>query len=101
MLFRSPEVYAAREVGFQLPDFIQVVLNAGDSRSAIGATIGQSLPNFGKVAEESRGRTVVMSNLYTDADSLAAAAEKDALLLDSAAHPRTSCSRSSRSPWPR
>ncbi len=81
----APEVYAAREVGFQLPDFIQVVLNAGDSRSAIGATIGQSLPNFGKVAEESRGRTVVMSNLYTDADSLAAAAEKDALLLDSAA----------------
>lgn len=61
--------YAAREVSFHLPDFIDIVLNAGDSRSPRGATIGQSLPNFGKVAAESRGRTVAMTNLYTDPDS--------------------------------
>jgi hypothetical protein len=57
-------------VQFKLPDFIDVVLNAGDQRSAHGATIGQSLPNWGPVAE-SGGRTVAMTNLYTDADSQA------------------------------
>ncbi len=60
--------YKAREVKFKLPDFIDVVLNAGDQRNPSGATIGQSLPNWGKVAEKG-GRTVAMTNLYTDADS--------------------------------
>ena len=62
--------YKAREVGFQLPEFIEIIINAGDSRGGLGATIGQSLPNFGKVAAESRGRTVAMANLYTDPDSM-------------------------------
>lgn len=66
--------YKAREVNFKIPDFIDVVLNAGDQRSAHGATIGQSLPNWGRVAEAG-GRTVAMTNLYTDADSQAAQAE--------------------------
>ncbi|NOY92082.1 MAG: hypothetical protein GXP55_12870 [Deltaproteobacteria bacterium] len=61
--------YAAREVSFHLPDFIDIVMNAGDDRDAFGATIGQSLPNWGPVAEEGRGRTVAMSNLYQDPDS--------------------------------
>jgi len=61
--------YKARKVSFHLPDFIDIVLNAGDSRSPHGATIGQSLPNWGPVANEGRGRTVAMTNLYTDADS--------------------------------
>ncbi|HOX42555.1 MAG TPA: hypothetical protein PK668_03105 [Myxococcota bacterium] len=65
--------YQARDVRVHLPDFIEVVLNAGDSRSPLGATIGQSLPNWGPVADEGRGRTVVMSNLYTDPDSRAVA----------------------------
>jgi len=73
--------YKARPVSFHLPDFIQIVLNAGDARSPMGATIGQSLPNWGKVAEEGRGRTVVMSNLYTDPDSLAIHRERAASLL--------------------
>lgn len=60
--------YKARAVQFKLPDFIDVALNAGDQRNPHGATIGQSLPNWGKVAEKG-GRTVVMTNLYTDADS--------------------------------
>ncbi len=64
--------YKAREVAFHLPDFIDVVLNAGDSRPPHGAIIGQSLPNFGPVADESRGRTMVMTGFYTDADSRAA-----------------------------
>lgn len=55
--------YQARNVSFHLPDFIDVVLNAGDARHPIGATIGQSLPNSGPVANEGRGRTVVMTNL--------------------------------------
>jgi hypothetical protein len=63
--------YAARQVSFRLPDFMDVVLNAGDSRSPHGAVVGQSLPNFGPVANEGRGRTVAMTNLYTDPDSLA------------------------------
>ncbi|MBI5493998.1 MAG: hypothetical protein HY904_03165 [Deltaproteobacteria bacterium] len=61
--------YKARNVSFHLPDFIDVVLNAGDARSPMGATIGQSLPNWGPVANEGRGRTVAMVNFYTDADS--------------------------------
>jgi hypothetical protein len=73
--------YKARPVSFHLPDFIAMVLNAGDARSPLGATIGQSLPNWGKVAEEGRGRTVVMSNLYTDPDSKAIHRERAASLL--------------------
>ena len=65
----SGSTYRARTVNFHLPDFIDIILNAGDSRSHAGATIGQSLPNWGPVANEGRGRTVAMSNLYTDADS--------------------------------
>jgi hypothetical protein len=61
--------YAAREVSFHLPDFVDVVLNAGDSRGPRGATIGQSLPNWGPVANEGRGRTVAMVNLYEDPES--------------------------------
>jgi hypothetical protein len=63
--------YAARKVSFGMPDFIEIVLNAGEARDPMGATVGQSLPNWGKVADEGRGRTVVMSNLYTDPDSRA------------------------------
>jgi len=63
--------YKARSVDFHLPDFIDIVVNAGDSRSAHGATVGQSLPNWGPVANEGRGRTVAMTNLYNDKDSIA------------------------------
>ena len=76
--------YKARKVTFQLPDFIDLVLNAGDSRHALGATIGQSLPNWGPVANEGRGRTVVMSNLYTDPDSVAVRNEQAKSMLDKA-----------------
>lgn len=68
--------YRPRNVTFHLPDFIDIIITAGDSRSALGATIGQSLPNFGRVANEGRGRTVAMANLYTDKDSDAAIAEQ-------------------------
>ena len=64
--------YIARKVAFHLPDFIEILINAGDSRSGLGATVGQSLPNYGAVASQGRGRTVAMVNLYTDADSKAA-----------------------------
>ncbi|HSN97244.1 MAG TPA: hypothetical protein VLS89_03065 [Candidatus Nanopelagicales bacterium] len=64
--------YRARKVSFHLPDFIDIVLNAGDSRAAAGGTAGQSLPNWGPVANEGRGRTVAMVNLFEDPDSMAA-----------------------------
>ncbi|HEY3252980.1 MAG TPA: hypothetical protein VGJ91_03495 [Polyangiaceae bacterium] len=67
--------YRARSVGFKLPDFIDIVLNAGDNRAPIGATVGQSLPNWGAVAETG-GRTVTMTNLYTDDDSQKAMSER-------------------------
>jgi hypothetical protein len=76
--------YVARKVSFHLPDFIDIVFNAGDDRPGIGATIGQSLPNFGKVAQESRGRTVAMVNLLTDPDSLEARGMQAASVLDAA-----------------
>jgi len=62
--------YKARDVKFKLPDFIDVVLNAGDQRPPHGATIGQSLPNWGPTSEKG-GRTVAMTNLYTDEGSQA------------------------------
>jgi hypothetical protein len=71
--------YKARTVDFALPDFIDIVINAGDSRSALGATVGQSLPNWGPVAE-SGGRTVAMTNLYTDPDSEASLLETTSAL---------------------
>jgi hypothetical protein len=60
--------YHARHVAFKLPDFIDVVLNAGNNRMPIGAIGGQSLPNWGPVAE-SGGRAVIMTNIGTDEDS--------------------------------
>ena len=77
--------YQAREVSFHMPDFIDVVVNAGDDRDAFGATIGQSLPNWGAVASEGRGRTVAMSNLYTDPDSDARRRAQAASLLTASA----------------
>jgi hypothetical protein len=79
---RAGRPYAPRKVEFHLPDFIDIVLNAGDDRGPLGATVGQSLPNWGPVANEGRGRTVAMSNLYTDPDSLAASRDKARSLLD-------------------
>lgn len=79
---RAGKPYKARTVAFHLPDFIDIVVNAGDDRDALGATIGQSLPNWGPVANEGRGRTVAMTNLYTDPDSLAARREQAASMLD-------------------
>jgi hypothetical protein len=68
--------YAARDVKFKIPDFVDVTINAGDSRKAFGATIGQSLPNFGPVANGGRGRTVAMTNFYGDPDSVATSKEQ-------------------------
>lgn len=73
--------YTAREVSFKLPDFVDIALNAGDSRNPSGATIGQSLPNFGPVANGGRGRTVAMTNFYTDPDSIASLEATSASLL--------------------
>ena len=76
--------YVARKVTFHLPDFIDIVINAGDDRVPLGATIGQSLPNWGPVANEGRGRTVAMVNLDADPDSLAARREEAESVLDAA-----------------
>jgi hypothetical protein len=61
--------YKARHVRFDLPDFIDVIFAAGDARLPFGATIGQSLPIFGKAAAEGRKRTLAMTNLFVDKDS--------------------------------
>jgi hypothetical protein len=79
---RAGKPYTERKVTFHLPDFIDIVVNAGDDRDALGATIGQSLPNWGPVANEGRGRTVAMFNLYTDPDSMAARKSQAESLLD-------------------
>jgi hypothetical protein len=79
---RAGAPYRERGVAFHLPDFIDIVLNAGDDRSPLGGTIGQSLPNWGPVANEGRGRTVAMSNLYDDPDSRAARRQGAESVLD-------------------
>ncbi len=81
---RAGAPYAARKVAFQLPDFIDVVINAGDDRHGLGGTGGQSLPNWGPVAAQGRGRTVVMTNLYLDPDSRAARRAQAESVLDAA-----------------
>ena len=65
--------YRVRQVGFDLPEFIDVIVNAGDSRAPLGATVGQSLPNWGPVSDAG-GRTVAMTNVLVDADSIEAKA---------------------------
>ncbi len=76
--------YKSRKVTFHLPDFIDIIVNAGDDRDALGATIGQSLPNWGPVANEGRGRTVAMVNINSDPDSRAARQAQAESLLDAA-----------------
>jgi len=71
--------YVAREVAFELPEFIDIVVNAGDSRRARGATVGQSLPNWGPVSDAG-GRTVAMTNIGTDPASLATVKDQMASL---------------------
>ncbi len=73
--------YEARKVSFHLPDFIQIILNSGEARAPLGATVGQSLPNWGPVANQGRGRTVAMSNIGTDPDSRAQWQQQTASLL--------------------
>lgn len=79
---RAGAPYKARKVTFHLPDFIDIVINAGDDRDPLGATIGQSLPNWGPVANEGRGRTVAMTNLYADRDSMSARREQAESMFD-------------------
>ncbi len=79
---RAGKPYAARRVTFHLPDFIDIVVNAGDDRVPLGATIGQSLPNWGPVANEGRGRTIAMVNYYQDPDSVAARRGQAESILD-------------------
>ena len=55
--------YQVRNITFHLPDFIDIILNAGDSRAHAGATMGQSLPNTGPIANEGHSRTVAMTNV--------------------------------------
>jgi hypothetical protein len=76
--------YAARTVAFHLPDFIDIVANHGDDRDPMGATIGQSLPNWGPVANEGRGRTWASTNLYGDPDSRRMFRRRAEALLDTA-----------------
>ena len=63
--------YRARNVELQVPDFVNIVLNAGDARRPAGAYIGVSFPNAGPLAKAGRRRTVAFPNLYADADSRA------------------------------
>jgi hypothetical protein len=74
--------YTPRKVTFHLPDFIEVVLNAGDDRQPVGATAGESLPNWGKVETEGRGRTVAMTNIGSDPDGKAVTKKRVESLFD-------------------
>ena len=76
------DAYKPRQVNFSIPDFIQIVLNSGDGRTNQGATVGETLPNWGKVAEENRRRIMVVTNFYTDPDSVRMNREKLSTMLD-------------------
>lgn len=81
---RAGAPYQARKVAFHLPDFIDIVINAGNDRVPLGGTAGESLPNWGPVASEGRGRTVAMVNVFGDPDSLEIRDKQAASLLDAA-----------------
>ncbi len=76
--------YRARAVSFDLPDFIDIIVNAGDDRFGLDVVTGESLPNWGAVADENRGRTVVMTNVTTSIDGLSARRSQAKSLLDKA-----------------
>ncbi|MBN1336590.1 MAG: hypothetical protein JXB39_11585 [Deltaproteobacteria bacterium] len=73
--------YEARRIAFRMPEFLQVVRYAGEARSPLGATLGQTLPNWGAVADANRNRTMVMTNIRSDPDSVREYEAKAALLL--------------------
>ncbi len=56
---------------FHLPDFIQIVFNAGDDRQPVGRGRRGEPPNWAKVETQGRGRTVAMTNIGTDPDGRA------------------------------
>jgi hypothetical protein len=68
---RTGGAYKPRKVSFHLPDFVDIIVNAGSDREPLGGATGESLPNWGPVAASGRGRTVAMVNLFTDPDSVA------------------------------
>jgi hypothetical protein len=86
--------YATRKVAFKLPDFIDVMLNAGDARAPSGATVGESLPNWGPIAK-SGGRTVVMTNFYRDPDSRARLSAQESSIFCTASKARAGDTRDS------
>ena len=59
---RAGPPYKARTVNFRLPDYIDIVLNAGDDRFAFGITTGQSLPNLGPAGPGWSGREALASS---------------------------------------
>ncbi|MFT4624185.1 MAG: hypothetical protein ACI8PZ_002844 [Myxococcota bacterium] len=70
--------YSARPRSPALPDMVDVVLTAGDSRPPVGATLGHSLPNVGAYAGE---RTAVFTNAGRDPASVREARDRAASLL--------------------
>jgi hypothetical protein len=74
--------YKARTVTFHLPDFIDVIANAGEDRTALLTTLGQSLPNWGPVVDRGAGRTWAALNVSNDADTDAARKNQTASLFD-------------------
>jgi hypothetical protein len=74
--------YKARTVTFHLPDFIDVVANAGEDRKALLTTLGQSLPNWGPVVDRGAGRTWAALNVTNDADTKIARKNQTESLFD-------------------
>ena len=63
--------YRRRDVDLGIPDFVHIILNAGETRRPVGAYIAYVLPRTGPIAEAGRRRTISFTNLYSDSDSQA------------------------------
>ncbi len=61
--------YKPRTIGMKTPEFVEMIYNAGDSRHALGAVVGQTLPNWGEIAQKGR-RNWNATNFYTDPTSV-------------------------------
>jgi hypothetical protein len=79
---RAGAPYKARTVTFKLPDFIDVILNAGDDRDALVTTLGQSLPNWGPLVDRGAGRTWAALNVSDAPDTRAARLKQASAVFD-------------------
>jgi hypothetical protein len=58
--------YRERTIKIRIPEFIEIMINAGDSRKNLSGWSGKMLPNWGRLVDEGKTRAVLQVNLDDD-----------------------------------